>query len=167
MVTGLNSLSLAIRCYQCGSEAVFIHYNEAETPKSKLEKLEDTALTLQSCANLEYSFSSWGMYSVDCGEGQICMKTVIDDGFDETGKHHYFTSSRGCAMRNTSFGKIHPLQCGILATNLIPPADMTQNRKNLVCFCESDYCNSSTSVFVAFPVLGFCLIIYSGAKFYY
>ncbi|ODN05828.1 hypothetical protein Ocin01_00833 [Orchesella cincta] len=123
---------LPIRCYQCGSEAIFIYYNEAQTSQSKLEKLENTALTLESCANLEYSsFSSWGMYAVECGPGQICMKTLIDDGFDESGRHHYFTSSRGCAMRNTSFGKIHDLGCGILNTNVVPPADTTQDKRDL------------------------------------
>lgn len=81
------------------------------------------------------------MYTVDCAPGQICAKSTIDDGFDENGVHRYVTGSRGCAMPNTSFGKVHELGCGEYKTNLIPPADTNQKFWDLICFCNYDYCN--------------------------
>jgi len=133
-----------------------MYNSEDQTPQ---DKLEDTVLALESCANLGYSFASWAAFAVDCGPEKICMKTVIDDRFDENGKHHYYTSTRGCAMRNTSFGKIHPLGCGIQKTNLIPADTTIQNRFDIACFCNTDYCNDSNTVGVAFSVLWLNLII--------
>lgn len=111
-------------------------------PLSEFERRENTALTLESCANLEFTFTSWGMYAVDCPPDQVCVKTILDNGFDENGRHEYITGSRGCAMRNSSRGEKHWMGCGVYKTNIVPPSE-TQDQWDLVCFCDTDYCNKA------------------------
>lgn len=141
-MNNINFLFQAIRCYQCGTE--YVNMADDLSSKSRADDMENTLLTLESCGSLDYTFSSWGLSAVDCGTDQVCVKTIVDEGVDEHGRHRgYFTSSRGCAMKYTAQGFTHRMDCGILKTNAVPPTDMIADKYHLICFCNADYCNKA------------------------
>ncbi|XP_065579566.1 uncharacterized protein LOC136039605 isoform X2 [Artemia franciscana] len=94
-----------------------------------------------NCQNMRDS-RFWSGYIVECQTGQVCSKT-------STYSNGTIEEIRGCSFDSTYYGSKHLIGCDIAEK---------RNSDILICFCESDLCNSICTVKGAVIIVFFSLL---------